>query len=375
MDFESLEPAVDPSNRITFLLDWELTLKCNLDCSYCETGIYGGHDNSIAHPPLNECLETVDFMYKYVDLYMSQKPKGIKYVILNVYGGESLYHPDIVEILAACRDQYLKLYQDKWHLTVTTTTNAIISKKRLEHIIPFIDEFTCSYHTENTDKQKQQFKENLVRIKAANKRLKVVALMHAETDLFEDALSIIDWCNNNQIRVLPKQLDHSLVDTQFNYTTQQVEWFDSIYQTKSFKTKSRVDLKVVEEKIDLSDSGRACCGGRQVCKDSNQRQRHFFVENKFPDWFCSVNEFFLFIKQVNGEIYVNKDCKMNFDGEVAPVGTLGDTQALLDWTRSNLNNQTMPVIQCKKSRCFCGLCAPKSKDLETFNSIMRKYRT
>jgi uncharacterized radical SAM superfamily Fe-S cluster-containing enzyme len=132
-DFKSLEPAVDPSNRITFLLDWELTLKCNLDCSYCETGIHGGHDNSIAHPPLHECLETIDFMYKYVDLYMSQKPKGIKYVILNMYGGESLYHPDIVEILAACRDRYLKLYQDKWHLTVTTTTNAIISKKRLEH--------------------------------------------------------------------------------------------------------------------------------------------------------------------------------------------------------------------------------------------------
>jgi len=26
-----------------------------------------------------------------------------------------------------------------------------------------------------------------------------------------------------------------------------------------------------------------------------------------------VNWFFLFIKQVNGKIYVNKDCKMNFD--------------------------------------------------------------
>jgi hypothetical protein len=25
--FETLEPAVDPNNRITFLLDWELTMK------------------------------------------------------------------------------------------------------------------------------------------------------------------------------------------------------------------------------------------------------------------------------------------------------------------------------------------------------------
>jgi pyruvate-formate lyase-activating enzyme len=371
MNFDSLEPAIDPANRITFLLDWELTLKCNLDCSYCG----GGHDNSTAHPPLDECLKTIDFMYEYVDLYMSQKPKGIKYVILNVYGGESLYHPNIVEILVACRERHAKHYRDKWHLTVTTTTNAIVSKKRLESIIPLIDEFTCSYHTENTNKQKQQFKENLIRIKTADKRLKVVVLMHAEAELFEDAQTVVDWCGENQIRVLPRQLDHKPAATQFNYTTQQVNWFDSVYQTKSFNTQSDIKFKVVEEKVDLSDSGRACCGGRQVCKDSNQRKRDFFVENKFPDWFCSVNEFFLYIKQVNGEIYVNKDCKMNFQGEVAPIGTLSNTQTLLDWTRSNLNNQTMPVIQCKKSRCLCGLCAPKSKDLETFNSIMRKYRT
>ena len=372
MDFESLEPAIDPSNRITFLLDWELTLKCNLDCSYCDTGIYGGHDNSTAHPPLNDCLKTIDFMYEYVDLYMSQKPNGIKYVILNIYGGESLHHPDIVEILTACHKQHQQLYQNKWHLTVTTTTNAIISEKRLENIIPLIDEFTCSYHTENTYKQKQQFKNNLITIKSANKRLKVVALMHPA--LFEDAQTITNWCSDNQIRVLSRQLDHGPAQTQFNYTTQQVEWFDSMYQTKSFKTQPTVDLKVIEEKTDLADAGRACCGGRQVCKDGNQRQRHFFVGNKFPDWFCSVNEFFLYIKQVNGEIYVNKDCKMNFNGEVAPIGTLSAARTLLDWTRSNLENKTMPIIQCKKSRCVCGLCAPKSKNLETFNSIMRKYR-
>jgi pyruvate-formate lyase-activating enzyme len=374
-NFESLEPAIDPENRITFLLDWELTLKCNLDCSYCETGMHGGHDNSIPHPPLEQCLKTIDFMYKYVDLYMRHKIKGIKYVILNVYGGESLHHPDIVEILAACRQRYQEQYQNEWHLTITTTTNAIVSEKKIDKIIPFIDEFTCSYHTENSNKQKQQFKRNLNKIKSAGKRLKVIALMHAESELFTDAQELTDWCNSNQIRVLPRQIDHGLTKTQFNYNAQQVKWFDSLYQTKSFNTRPSVEIKVVEEKFDLTDSGRACCGGRQVCKDNNQRERHFFVENKFPDWFCSVNEFFLFIKQVNGEIYVNKDCKMNFTGEVAPIGTLDAAEALLDWTRNNLKNHTMPVIQCKKYRCVCGLCAPKAKNLETFNSIMRKYRT
>ena len=57
--FDVLEPAIDPNNRISFLLDWELTMKCNLDCSYCGNG----HDNSTKHPPLNECLKTLNFMF------------------------------------------------------------------------------------------------------------------------------------------------------------------------------------------------------------------------------------------------------------------------------------------------------------------------
>ena len=154
MNFNTLEPAIDPNNRITFLLDWELTLKCNLDCTYCPTGIHGGHDNSTKHPPLDECLKSLSFMFEYVDLYMNTKSKGIKYVILNVYGGESLHHPEIVKILSQVKEEHQK-YSARWHLTVTTTTNAIISKKRLVQIIPFIDEFTVSYHTESTKKQKK----------------------------------------------------------------------------------------------------------------------------------------------------------------------------------------------------------------------------
>ena len=163
--FEVLEPAIDPNNRISFLLDWELTLKCNLDCSYCGSG----HDNSTSHPSKDECIKSLEFMFEYVDLYMNTKPKGIRYVILNVYGGESLHHPDIVEILSQIQEKY-QPYQDRWHLTVTTTTNAILSHKKLSNILPYIDEFTVSYHAENTDKQKQQFKDNLLIIAQSGKR-------------------------------------------------------------------------------------------------------------------------------------------------------------------------------------------------------------
>ena len=85
---------------MSFLLDWELTMKCNLDCSYCPVGIYGGHDNSIAHPKLADCIATLNFMYEYVDRMMAGRVNSLRYVVLNIYGGESLHHPNIVDTKA-----------------------------------------------------------------------------------------------------------------------------------------------------------------------------------------------------------------------------------------------------------------------------------
>jgi hypothetical protein len=371
--FDSLEPAIDPVNRITFLLDWELTMKCNLDCSYCNIGIDGGHDNTIPHPPVDECMKTIDFMFEYVTLYMQHKPKGIKYVILNVYGGESLHHPDIIKILHTVRERYEK-YKEHWHLTVTTTTNAIVSKKKLLEIVPLIDEFTVSYHSENTKKQEAQFKENLLTISKSSARLKCVVLMHAEPTFFQKCLNMIAWLNENTINYFPRQLDHALSSTQYNYDPQQITWFENLYLTKSYKTTVTLDKNSNEySNVDLSDQGRSCCGGRQLCQNSNYKNRSSWVENKFPDWYCSVDEFFLYIKQVNKKIYVNKDCKMNFDGQVGPIGNLNDTNTLLSALKTQLENNTKPIIQCKKYRCLCGLCAPKAKDLNTYKHIMRKY--
>ena len=98
------------------------------------------------------------------------------------------------------------------------------------------------------------------------------------------------------------------------------------------------------------------------------------MDNKFTGWYCSVNWFFLYIKQVNGEVYVNKDCKMNFDGEVGPIGNLSNTAEILNTLTKQLETKTLSVIQCKKPTCYCGLCAPKAKELKTYNQIITKYQ-
>jgi organic radical activating enzyme len=369
-DFEVLEPAIDPNNRITFLLDWELTMKCNLDCSYCLSDLYGGHDNSTNHPPLEECLKSIDFMFQYADLYMNYKPTGLKYVVLNVYGGESLHHPNIVEILEQVHKRSQQ-YKDRWQLTVTTTTNAIVSPKRMSSIIPLIDEFTVSYHSENTPKQKQQFKDNLLAIKESNRRLKCIVLMHTKSDYFDDSKDMIQWLETADIKMLPRQLDININEST-HYNEKQINWFNNLYQTKTRGVADAIDSSTSKQ---LSDVGRACCGGRQTCQNQDYKNRKFYViDNKFTDWSCSVNWFFLYVKQITQEVFVNKDCKMNFNGGVGPIGLLSDAQEILSTLANQLDAGTLPVIRCKKSHCLCGLCAPKAKNLETYNAIIKKYQ-
>jgi pyruvate-formate lyase-activating enzyme len=366
--FEVLEPAIDPNNRISFLLDWELTMKCNLDCSYCFSDLYGGHDNSTQHPPRDECVRSLEFMFEYVDQYMQRKPGGLKYVVLNVYGGESLHHPDIVEILEQIQPKYQQ-YRDRWHLTVTTTTNAIVPQKKLSKIIPYIDEFTVSSHVESSDKQKQQFRENLLTIRDAGKRLKCIVMMHDDLKLFQEAKDFLSWLEQNQIRSLAKQID----GTRRSYDRQQITWFNSEYQSKTYGVNENID-PVFNESKDLSQIGRACCGGRQSCLNQNYKDRQYYIiDNQFLDWHCSVNQFFLFVKQVTGEVYVNKDCKMRFDGSVGPIGTLADSASIITELKTQLS-AGQPIIQCKKHKCLCGLCAPKAKHLDTYKSIMKKYQ-
>ena len=342
-------------------------MKCNLDCSYCPSEIYGGHDNSTSHPPLEDCLKTIDFMYKYIDQAMKSRATSIRHVVLNVYGGESLHHPQIEEILKQVRAQH-EPYKSQWSLTVTTTTNLVINHRKLSRIIPYVDEFTVSYHTEASDRQKQQFKSNILTIKNSGTRIKCVVLMHAEPELFQDAQQQISWCRENDVRCLPRQLDHFENATQFNYDQKQVVWFNKEYSRRSYNVETVIDEATLQqETVDLALVGRSCCGGRQLCSNENYKERQAFVNNRFTEWYCSVDKFFLYIKQVTGEVFVNKDCKMNYEGKVGPIGTLDNSQALIDAYNST------PTIQCKKWRCFCGLCAPKAQTLEEYHSVMKKY--
>jgi hypothetical protein len=372
-EIKSIGFALDPTSAPAFLLDWELTKRCNLDCSYCPTGIEGGHDNSTEHPPLVECLNTIDFMYSYVDLYMQQKKATQRKVVLNVYGGESLFHPNIIEILTSCCEKYQK-YSDKWHLTITTTTNAVVNKSIWEKIIPLIDEFTVSYHAENLPKQEKLFFQNLLTLKSFNKRVKCVVMMHNSPDLWGKSIHAVEFCQTNDIRHLVKPFDNDNLE----YTTEQFNYMKEFWINTSLPKNIENYSKQIESigtapKTVSLCQGRACCGGRKLSLNNDLKSSVTFVPKQgFYGWHCSVNWFFLFVQQATGNVYFNKDCRMSMNNKVEPIGNLNKSFEILTTLQTQIESKSMPVVQCAKQMCICGYCAPKAEKLDDFEELIKR---
>jgi hypothetical protein len=372
---KSIGFALDPANVPGFLLDWEITKLCNLNCSYCGTGVDGGHDNTTKHPPLEECLQTIDFMYQYVDLYMQYKKPSQRKVILNVYGGESVFHPHIVEILQACREKYTA-YKDLWHLTITCTTNGIVGPTQWTKIVELVDEFSVSYHAETLPKQRQQYLDNILYLKKQNKRFKCIVMMHNDPKYFLESVKIAEFCLENGIRYVEKPLDN--IEQKWAYSPEQFNRFKTFWISQV----STNQLTLLDESlakisntndVQSISSGRACCGGRKMSVNNDLKSSvPFVVQQGFRDWYCSVNWFFLFVQQLTGNIYTNKDCRTSTTGQVEPLGNILEYQKILDTVKQQLDNRSMPIIKCVKDICMCGFCAPKADNIKDYKELFER---
>jgi len=377
-DINSIGFALDPTNVPSFLLDWEVTKVCNLDCSYCPTeGEWANHDNSTNHPTVEECVKSIDLMYEYVDLYMKHKKSTQRKVILNLLGGEVLFHPDIVKILSIIREKY-EPYKSKWFLTVTCTTNAVIGKNLWSKIVPLIDEFQLSYHTENLSKQKKQYLNNALYLKQQNKRFKCIIMMHTNPELFKDAESVIEFCKQNELRYLAKPLDvpESVIDfySQNQFDKLKTIWISQVPIKQQSNYAEKINKIGNSDTVTSINEGRACCGGRPLSLNGDLKSNISFVPRQgFEGWSCSVNWFFLFVQQLSGNVYTNRDCRMSTTGQVEPLGNINNTDHILSTLRAQFETNTMPVINCKKKICYCGICAPKAESKTDFMDLIKRH--
>ena len=333
---------IEPCQAPMFQIAWESTLKCNLDCSYCGDG----HDNSQPHPSLEDSLKTVDFIADYVGFYMKSKPESQRQANLNIQGGESIFHPHIIEIL-----EYARNKEVDYQLYVNLITNAVTKPESWKRIAELVNYFTLSFHAESLERQQEQFRTNALHLKEVGKGFHVAVLMHPRH--WQTCTAMVEWCKQNDIKHVIRQIDHDPSDTRFDYTKEQAEYI--------------VPVKIDTSAIDLSSQGRACCGGLEMCTNESSSTK-YIQGNNFQGWHCSVNKFFLYIRQSTGEVFTNKDCKMNFDGEVGPIGNLSESELILERLTQGVDD-----IVCKKSRCWCGLCAPKAQSREDYITIMKRY--
>jgi hypothetical protein len=98
----------------------------------------------------------------------------------------------------------------------------------------------------------------------------------------------------------------------------------------------------------------------------------FVPRQGFRDWYCSVNWFFLFVQQITGLVYTNKDCRTSTSGKVEPLGNLNNYQLILEQLKRQLDSPEPPIIQCVKDICMCGFCAPKSQDLSNYKKLLSR---
>lgn len=357
MSLHTIEPAYLPKSKMSFLIDWLLTLKCNYDCAYCTVGMTG-HDNSTKHPPYDKCLTMLKHMYKYVDAIMQYKKNSFKDVILNVYGGEALYHPDILLLLEQSSSIY-EQYRQNWRLKRRMTTNATAQHSKWIEICKHIEGFTLSYHSYGSKKMKTLFKQNLQFLVDIKKEYDVVVLMYPHEDHWKDCLDFYYYCLEKNYNARPKLIDGKLGI----YKEKQIADLKKIFPT------GELDKVIADKKIDTTT--RACCGGRPMCFNRDLKQKSRFIPREvgFEGWHCSANQFFLFANCFTGEYFTTKDCKVNLSGKIGAISSI-DT---MDGYIETLKQKGMQTLICKQKICLCGTCAPKSTSKNNLASILEIY--
>lgn len=128
---------------------------------------------------------------------------------------------------------------------------------------------------------------------------------------------------------------------------------------------------MAEEKKLGMKIGRPCCGGRTMCfsKGEDSIVGTFSGQREFKDWHCSVNWFFFHIEQQTNKVFHHQTCQAQFGGTRGPIGSLTESDKILEELERNLKNQTMPTIICPKKTCGCGMCAPKSNNADDYKRV------
>jgi organic radical activating enzyme len=374
MEIKSIAPLIDISRKPSYIIDWQLTFLCNLDCSYCNS-----HDNTTKHPDVERCKKTIDFALKYADTILSAKKPYERSVTLNLLGGESLIHPNIVEIFEYLHQVYTSLYKDRWPLRIHVVTNGVVGKNVITKCLPYIDHWVVSYHTESNAKQKAMAVETIYTIHSAGKNMTARLMFHSDPERFAECQALSDQLTKDSIKHTVRPIGTIMYEGSYltdstqvhRYTRPQTEYVLNYWNKKNVNQLTINDTIEVDGKHVIASAGYTCCSEKPLYVNSDRKNKVTHLpKNELKGWYCSVNWEFLFIDQTQELIYHNSSCRVNFNSEVGAIGSLDEADQLLNNISTYINTKSVPVIRCPKNRCACGICSPKAETLEDFKKIM-----
>ncbi len=362
---QSIEPAYHPRSKLGILIDWLITLKCNYNCSYCAIGPMG-HDNSLPHPEYGKSLVMLKQLYEYTDVMMASKKDRFKDAILNIYGGEAVFHPNFVELAEATTREFEK-YSDRWRIRRRLTTNGTATEKNWKTIVEHIEGATMSYHTQGPMKLRKLFHKNLEYLRKIKKEFDVVVLMYPHPDYWQDCLQFARWCKENKIRWRPRLLDGA----KGKYNETQIQELSEFFSSE--------ELDAIRPGVDIDTMVRACCGGRPLCTNRELKTNQMLVPRGpvgYRGFTCAANQFFIFGNNTNGQYFTNKDCHVRLDGKTGPIANISTMDRYTERLRKQITETgSVPVLTCAQDECHCGTCAPKATTPEKLAEIMKVYNT
>jgi len=383
-----LVDTIDLLSGSVFQVGWDLGRRCNYDCSYCPSH---RHDNFSPHAPLEQLIKNVDFLYRYIDLYLTHRIN--KQVSINFTGGEPTVHPQFMQLITYLNQTYNEKYAHRWQCGFTVTSNGAMSEQMADAIIQNCGFITISYHAEAAPSLKQQVMDRIEQFRISGPEgqcgLSINVMFHAQH--FDECVALCQQLDLQKVRYVPRIIgeEPQSPDSQAHrYTETQLAWFRD-YWNRDTKKANHDAAQLFDEPEHAngskltqsglqrgSDLGRPCCGSRLMCLSNHSEsiKSKFVTSREFQGWHCSVNWFFLHLEQQTDSVYHHQTCQARFDGTRGAIGKISQGEVILAQLSRDLENNMLPTILCPKHTCGCGLCAPKSKHADSYAEIMQNHR-
>jgi len=352
--------------KVPFTITWDILRRCSFDCTYCPPH---RHDLVSPYPSRKELDDVSEFLIDYLKVVKDYRISDEFNISLT--GGEPTVYPEFIEFAG-----YLKnLKQENGiKLFVTLTSNGAFSNTIRDFISKKLDWITISWHCEANENAKKRTFENILKINKERNLDKSTAgvavnvMFHQK--YFDECKELCDELHKNNIKFNPRIVGDSGSPNPpytHEYTPDQLNYILNYWKKEKTKQKGNVHGRSI---------GRACCSLRQLTllnsTNNESIETGWISDTRFQDWYCAVNWFFLHINQHDNELLHHQTCKQLWNKKRGPICDLSKEKLYkhLDWLKEQLANKSLPILQCSKHTCGCGMCVPKSESLDKFKNVL-----